>query len=84
MGDRPAVILQEGRHLAEQRQAVGVAPALVGVGEVLPDVAEAGCAQQRVDDRVGQDVSVGVAGQPQLGLDLDPAEHQSAPRFQTM
>ena len=37
------------------------APALVGVGEVLADVAEAGGAEQRVDDRVGEDVGVGVA-----------------------
>ena len=33
---------------------------VVGVGEVLADVAEAGGAQQRVDDRVGEDVGVGV------------------------
>ena len=37
----------------------------VAVGEVLADVAEARRAEQRVHDRVGQDVGVGVALQPE-------------------
>ncbi len=45
----------------EQLHRVGVAPALVGVGEVLADVSEAGGAEQRVDHRVGEHVRVGVA-----------------------
>ena len=35
----------------------------VGVGEVVADVAQAGRAEQRVDDRVRQHVGVGVPGQ---------------------
>ena len=68
-----------GEHRAQQVHGVGVAPPLVGVGEVLADVAEAGRAEQRVDDRVGQDVGVGVALEAELARDLDAAEDQRPP-----
>ena len=68
----------QGRHLAQQRDRVGAAPALVGVGEVLADVAQPGRPQQRVHDRVREDVGVGVAGQAQLVLDAHAAEDQRA------
>ena len=58
---------------AQQVDRVGVAVALVGVGEVLADVAEAGGAQQRVDDRVGEDVGVGVTREPRVvGISTPP------------
>ena len=66
--------------LAQQLDRVGVAPALVGVGEVLADVAEAGGAEQRVDHRVGEHVGVGVPVEAALVRDLDAAEHQPAAR----
>ena len=65
--------------LFEQRDRVGAAPALVGVGEVVPDVAETRSAQQGVDHRVGQHVGVRVAVEPALERDLDPSEDQPAP-----
>ena len=69
-----------GRHVlqhgAQQRHRVGVAPQLVGVGEVLADVAEPGRAEQRVDDRVGQHVGVRVPRETSLAGDLDAAEDQ--------
>ena len=74
---RQPLLGQEPAHLLEQLDRVGVAPALVGVREVLADVAEPGGAEQRVDHRVGQDVGVGVARSgPARVLDLDPAEHE--------
>ena len=45
-------------------------------GEVLADVAQPGGAEQRVGDRVGEHVGVGVAGQAALVRDLDAAEHE--------
>ena len=70
---------------AQQLDRVGVAPALVGVREVLADVAEAGRAEQRIDDRVGKDVGVGVARQAALGVrHLDAAEHQRAARLEAV
>ena len=65
-------------HGAQQVDRVGVAPALVVVGEERADVADAGGAEQRVDHGVGEDVSVGVALEAALVLDLDPAEDQPA------
>ena len=46
-------------------------------GKWLADVAQAGGAQQRVHDRVGEHVGVGVAQQPAVVVDLHPAEHQA-------
>ena len=63
---------------AQQVDRVGVAPALVVVGEERADVAAAGGAEQRVDHRVGEDVGVGVAGEAALVLDLDAAEDEPA------
>ena len=48
--------------------------------EVGAEVAEPGGAEQRVDHRVGDHVGVGVALEPELVLDLDPAEHQPPAR----
>ena len=66
------------QHGPQQRHRVGVAPQLVGVGEVLADVAQPGRAEQRVDDRVGEHVGVRVPGEAALARDLDPAEDQRA------
>ena len=64
---------------AQQQHRVGVAVLLVGVGEVLADVAHRGGAEQRVDDRMGQHVGVGVAVEAELVRDGDPAEDERAP-----
>ena len=74
-------VLGSDRHLLQEIDRVGIAPALVGVGKVLAAVAEAGSAQQRVDGGVREDVGIGVPGEPLLrARDLHPAEHQRAPR----
>ncbi len=58
----------------EQLHRVGVAPALVAVGEVLADVAETGGPEQRVDHSVRQHVGVGVTVEPELVGDLDATD----------
>ena len=63
----------------QQVERVGVAPALLVGREVGAEVAEPGGAEHRVDHGVGDDVGVGVALEPQVVLDLDPAEHQPPP-----
>src|SRR3954452_7507797 len=68
----------------EQVDRVGVAPALVGVGEVQADVAQPGRAEQRVDDRVREHVRVGVAGQAGVMLDAHAPEDQRAARFEAV
>ena len=63
----------------QQVDRVGVAPALVVGREVRAEVAEPGRAEQRVDHGVGDHVGVGVALEPSVVLDLDPAEDQPPP-----
>ena len=48
---------------AQQLEAVGAGEGGIGVGEVLADVAEAGGAEERIGDGVGDRVGVAVAGQ---------------------
>jgi pimeloyl-ACP methyl ester carboxylesterase len=73
--DRP----DEAGDVAQQLHRVGVLPDGVAVGEVLADVAQPGRAEQRVGDRVGEDVGVGVAGEAGLVRDLHAAEDEPAP-----
>ena len=74
----------ERDNLREQRHRVGVAPALVGVGKVLTDIAEPRRAEQRVGDGVREDVRVGVARETELVLDLDPSEDETTARGEAM
>src|SRR5215213_2367505 len=73
--DPPADRADDG---AQHVDRVGVAPALLVVGEERADVARAGRPEQRVDHRVGEHVGVGVAGEAELVLDLDTAQDQAA------
>ena len=62
--------------LGQQRERRDAAEALVARGEERADVAEPGRAEQRVDQRVREDVAVGVAGEAARMVELDPAEHE--------
>ena len=57
---------------------VGVAPLLLVGWEQGPEVTEPGRAEQRVDHGVGQNVGVGVPGEPPLVRYLHPAEDEAA------
>src|SRR6476661_5468958 len=50
----------------------------IGIWKMLADVAEAGGAEHRIDHRVRQDVSIGVAVQPQQVVDAHPTQDQGA------
>ena len=80
---QPAAVTRSST-VAQQRHRVGVLPQLVGVREVLADVAEPGRAEQRVDDRVREHVGVGVAREAALAGDLDAAEDQRPPVREAM
>ena len=56
--DRQSLLGDENDSRAQQLDRVGVAIALVGVGELMTDVGQAGRAEQRVDDRVREHVGV--------------------------
>jgi transposase InsO family protein len=74
--DPPAGVPQERQRMAQQLQRVGVPVALVGVREVLADIAEPGGPEQRIDDRVRENVGIGVPVEAALLRDRDAAEHQ--------
>jgi hypothetical protein len=67
-------------HLAQQLDGIRVVPALVGVGEVVADVAEPRRAAQRGHDRVREDVGVGVTVEAAVVRNLHPAEDEPAAR----
>src|SRR6266536_5463564 len=79
VGDRPAGLAGQRRGLAAEAEAVGAGPAWVAGREVLAEVAEAGGAQHRVADGVGEHVGVGVAGEAALERHHHPAEDQRSP-----
>ena len=62
--------------VAEQVERVRAFPALVVRREERADVAEPGRAEQGVDQRVRDDVAVGVAGQAPLGVEANASEHE--------
>ena len=76
VGDRPAGVRHAPGRGAQQPERVGALVGRVVVGEVLAEVAQGGGAEQGVDDRVRQHVGVGVALEPELGLERDAADHQ--------
>ena len=55
-------------------EAVVSGPAGIGIGKVHPDVAQRGCAEDGIGDRVGQHVGVGVSCEAQLRGNFDPAQ----------
>ena len=78
----PAVLAEEAADLGQQLDRVGVAPALVAVGVVLADVAQAGRAQQGVDDGVGEGVRVRAPVRPRSasGTSTPPSTSRRPPR----
>ena len=67
------------RHGPQQHAAVGVLVARVAVREMLADVAERGRAEQRVADRVDQNVCIRMALEPLLVRDLHAANDELSP-----
>lgn len=48
----------------------------IGVGEMHPDVTQTGSPQERIDDRVRQDISVRMSFQPSMMVYLDSPENE--------
>jgi hypothetical protein len=69
--DGEAALVQQRHRCAQELERIGTSVALVIVGEVLPDVAHASRPEERVDHRMRQDVSVGMAFQSARMWDLD-------------
>ncbi len=70
--------LQKG--FVEQVDRAGAFPLWIVVGKHAADVTQPGGAEDRVGDRMGHRVGVGMAGEPFCIGDLHPAEDQLATR----
>ncbi len=70
----------ERAHLAQQLAAVDALVACVAVRKVLADVAEGRGAQERIADRMQEDIRVAMAQEALLVRDLDAADDELAPR----
>ena len=76
----PAVLGEHRRDVTQQRHRVGALPAVVGVGEVHPDVAQTGSAEQGVGAGVGNRVGVAVALEADHAVEVTSAEHHQLER----
>jgi hypothetical protein len=70
--------------MPQKDEAVASLPSGIGVREVRADVAERRRAQDRVGDRVRQDVRVGMAFQAEFTWDRHATQDQGPPRRETM
>ena len=60
----------------EKPERRSVEPLWIGGGKEVADVATARGAEDGVDERVGENVAVGVAGEPALAREVDAAEYE--------
>jgi hypothetical protein len=70
--------------MLQHLEAIAPTPSLVRAGEVLSDIAEAGCPEQGVDDRMDEDITVRVAGEAGLVLEGNAPEDESPSRLERM
>ena len=68
----------------EEVEAVGPLPARVGVGEVSAEVAQRRRAEEGVDDRVREDIGVGVPVEADVRRDRHAAQDERAPRHEAV
>src|SRR5439155_17685229 len=78
------ILRQQRVYVSQNLDAAHAANRFVGVWEVLADVARANRAQQRICDRVGQDVRVRMSFKPARVRDLHAAENQFSSCRKTM
>ena len=74
-----AAFFEQEADFPEKDEAADAAPAFVGVGEVMADVARAERAEDGVGEGVDEDVGVGVALEALVVRQLNAAEKKFAP-----
>src|SRR6266480_2725587 len=80
--DSIAGLVQHGDRSLEHAETRSILELRIVGRKVRADVTQAGCAEERVDHRVSQHVSVGVAVQPGRVLYAHAAKHQRTPRHE--
>ena len=78
VSDAEGMFDQQFTDALQKAQAGNALPFRVGVREMRADVTEAGRAEQRVANRMGQRVAVGVSHRAQMKLDFDTAQDELA------
>src|SRR5438034_704358 len=76
------MLLQQASGFAQQQQARYAFHFLVAAGEMLADITQRRRAEQGIDDSMGQDIAVGMAGQAALMWNLYAPQHQGPSRGQ--
>ena len=72
-------VSEHGDHVCQKLEPADPLVGRIGVGEVLPEIPERGRSEQRVAQRVADDVAVGMAEKTRLPLEVDSAEVQRTP-----
>ncbi len=70
---------QHGENVRQKFEPADPSVGRIGVGEVLPEIAECSRSQQGVAQRVADDITVGMAEKAGLPLEEDAAEIQGTP-----
>src|SRR5216684_6394324 len=76
MRDAKAPFVKQLARVLEEEQARRALPFRIGVRKMCADVAETGSSQQRVAQRVAQDVAIGMSDRAFVKWHFDPAENQ--------
>src|SRR5713101_2542367 len=76
MRDEKMPLVEQFARVLEEEQARRALPFRIGVREMRADVAETGSSQQRVAQRVAQDVAIGMSDRAFVKWHFDPAENQ--------
>ncbi len=84
VADLESLLRHERYRPPQQIDARRVLPLRIRVGKVTSDVAEAGAAENRVGDRMADDIRVRVAQRPTVGGNGHAAQHQRSSGHQPM
>jgi head-tail adaptor len=82
--DSETAVIERLHHASQQHAAVDVLEGGIGIREVMTNVAEAGSAEQRITERMQQDITVRMCLKAEVIRDLNTAENQSAIRCKAM
>jgi hypothetical protein len=68
----------------QQFHGIGVSPALVCIREVSAEIAERSRAEQRIADRMREDVCIGMPERTTLERNFNAADNEFASLYETM
>ncbi len=72
-------VFEHGDNLCQKLEPTDPSVCRIGVGEVLPEITEGSRPEERVAQRVADDITVGMAEKARFPVEKDSAEIQGAP-----